>query len=1449
MKEYIVTLWNHQDLDEFYQEMENSSHCECLPDRPVECCHKREISRNTHYFLSEDEAEALLNDKRVRSVSLTPEEMGVKIVPIQLGQDDVDRFADKNPFNYKFGESNWGLNTSLNGVRATLDTDSLFTEADTAYKFYGSLNAYDYNTGALYVDTKSVFSSTETSQLAYKDIKRHTGTNVDVVIVDGDLDGNHIEFQKNTSPTIPETVRYPEKIIVKGPAFSTGIVLNINYGTDINNKVDHYYSVGNSFNMLKLYVESTGTDTCQINLRSGFSFDLAVKSVPTPPIMGSGFGFNYDYYCANSLTGFNNLFTRADSNVLGFDVNNYSGNGIMSNSYTMEKIKNPPEGPQIIPSNSRRNFPSGTDYEAIFFVKNRTFGASHVLPFPMTNHSFELKYLAPDIVRWRNSGHPTSANSLILQEYITDSSLASLSQPSAATEFTIETGSRFIPYKWYPGYTYNPGNNENSNHGMHVASIACGNSQGLASAANIYNVNPYQNGTLTFDYIREFHRNKPINPQTKRKNPTIINNSWGFRYFANYGGFNGMSSFTGIKSSLNSKYSTGYCPIGEEFDTLEGRAGYLNSGNLDLQINGQINTAEYIRGGFDASRILIGGQFTGITLNGTFHDVKNIFALNLHNNAMLMNPVNASEPFFGSGTEGPVEIIYCNEEKRGYTVTNNSPSSEGTILVGGDFTGWKNSTGVVPVKNVINFGISLTGYYFVNRNSAVFTGLNGKVKKIKYLRDNVHGDKYCFMGDFTSLNNDTQNNILITDMFFNKTGFNGHNTFDPPPFEKDRSNEVGGFYFGGSIKDLYTLNFDPNMPERFPPIKGKPSYTNYDFGMDVITRIQYNDIDFGYVTTGWISNNFQSEPEQVTLGDTPYPWITTSGTFDPRFSGIPGSGFTSRPGSSPMFFNSPTPFFPGKVNDFEDNLASIIGDTGFIDHNIMAVGNFNNVGGNVCNSICPLDATGAFVSDFDQPIAPSLYNPSGIEGEVNAIINPVGTFGALISGDRKSAQYLTFGSFTGSRNYVAPYNLRTDGVDQIVDQSGLVDGPVFKLTKDAVLNPYKHSANFDVMSIYHLYGNFTKVNDVSINNDGSISNYISLIKTTNKLGFLHQYKYGFELVNNQKNLRGYGQTLHSATGNVGCAICIDNFNTLGRLQDVQDPNIIGTVNPRAIRVLGKSVAGYNKSLVNLVTTFHDIDKEILNNFGVREQRNDGNAYTFNIQYPFVDSDMEDLIADNVIIVNAAGNDSRLMVPTGDPNYAQVLGRQPQSLFSFSHFMQISSLARFNSAGSPQTVGINVGSFSTNINKREFVTRSNFSNYGPQVHCYAAGEGILGAVNDGGGDIECLGSTYAKFPGTSMASPQICGLLAIYLQFYPYINQDTAKRILEMRAITNKFFEARPSNNNKIPLNTTSLFKSSKNIPNYWLFRRQTTLTHPQRLSPNRDASGILYPKIQNKFIS
>ena len=106
-------------------------------------------------------------------------------------------------------------------------------------------------------------------------------------------------------------------------------------------------------------------------------------------------------------------------------------------------------------------------------------------------------------------------------------------------------GSRVIEYNWnqhygeiigQPGVTAPPTDYSSTkwgDHGSLCAAHAAGNTQGWAREANIYTFSYQYDWSdpvpSPMSYIAAFHRNKPINPVTGRKNPTIVNNSWSYR--------------------------------------------------------------------------------------------------------------------------------------------------------------------------------------------------------------------------------------------------------------------------------------------------------------------------------------------------------------------------------------------------------------------------------------------------------------------------------------------------------------------------------------------------------------------------------------------------------------------------------------------------------------------------------------------------------------------------------------------------------------------------------------------------------------------------------------------------------------------------------------------------------------------------------------------------------
>jgi len=106
-------------------------------------------------------------------------------------------------------------------------------------------------------------------------------------------------------------------------------------------------------------------------------------------------------------------------------------------------------------------------------------------------------------------------------------------------------------------------------HGSHVAGTAAGNNFGAAFEANIWSIAcidrediGFTDPSDGFDYIKVWHKNKPINPQTGRRNPTIVNGSWGFVELVQWsGGATYNVSFRGTTySSVNVEASSTFLP-------------------------------------------------------------------------------------------------------------------------------------------------------------------------------------------------------------------------------------------------------------------------------------------------------------------------------------------------------------------------------------------------------------------------------------------------------------------------------------------------------------------------------------------------------------------------------------------------------------------------------------------------------------------------------------------------------------------------------------------------------------------------------------------------------------------------------------------------------------------------------------------------------------------------
>jgi len=187
MREYIVTCKTKEDLQSLYDDMETPGGNLYIPDREVELKHRRPISRNTHYMLTEEEAEQIKQDPRVLDVALTPEERGAKIKPLyiiegEITEEENQRELNNNP-SYNLASNRWSKTTN---------------DGDT-FRNWGMIRCVNEETFQNWGNDNipNIISNNTTVTCQFTS----TGKNVDVVIVDGCIDPAHPEYAVNENGT------------------------------------------------------------------------------------------------------------------------------------------------------------------------------------------------------------------------------------------------------------------------------------------------------------------------------------------------------------------------------------------------------------------------------------------------------------------------------------------------------------------------------------------------------------------------------------------------------------------------------------------------------------------------------------------------------------------------------------------------------------------------------------------------------------------------------------------------------------------------------------------------------------------------------------------------------------------------------------------------------------------------------------------------------------------------------------------------------------------------------------------------------------------------------------------------------------------------------------------------------------------------------------------------
>ena len=222
-----------------------------------------------------------------------------------------------------------------------------------------------------------------------------------------------------------------------------------------------------------------------------------------------------------------------------------------------------------------------------------------------------------------------------------------------------------------------------------------------------------------------------------------------------------------------------------------------------------------------------------------------------------------------------------------------------------------------------------------------------------------------------------------------------------------------------------------------------------------------------------------------------------------------------------------------------------------------------------------------------------------------------------------------------------------------------------------------------------------------------------------------------------------------------------------------------------------------------------------------------NQVTIPILWVDEDYDVKQAIADGIIVVGAAGNESQYIDNYGGIDYLNEL------VFTYNGTPY---LLNYNQGTAPGAVkgAICVGAVSGD--KEEH--KGWYSNTGPRIDVFAPGTWIVSSVADSIGedygtvpDVRNTDYYLGRSQGTSMATPQVTGLLACILEAYPRMTPKLAKKYLSYYSKSNQLTDT----GGTTPTWVADV-NSLQGAKNKYLF-----------MPKERQSRGLMYPK-KNSWI-
>lgn len=237
-------------------------------------------------------------------------------------------------------------------------------------------------------------------------------------------------------------------------------------------------------------------------------------------------------------------------------------------------------------------------------------------------------------------------------------------------------------------------------------------------------------------------------------------------------------------------------------------------------------------------------------------------------------------------------------------------------------------------------------------------------------------------------------------------------------------------------------------------------------------------------------------------------------------------------------------------------------------------------------------------------------------------------------------------------------------------------------------------------------------------------------------------------------------------------------------------------------------------------------------YGIYVDSND-NAYV-TTRISSYDIDINDCISYGIIYVASAMNNYAKIANVGDQDYNNnviITGKNGGAPIYYNR-------------GSSPSVSSNVicvGAIRSNTGSPPGADgKANFSNTGPRITIWAPGANIQGAVmtNTSAAADSRNGAYYlAKYSGTSMAAPQVTGLLACWLETNPRATQTEAIAFLQATGVANQ-----------IPATTGGItdYYDLQGAPNLYLAyqaqRQPTGNVYPKSNLKIRPSSGQTWPR-------